>query len=308
MIIQCGKCSAKFRFDDALLREEGVWVRCGLCRNEFFQSHPLASPDAAQSRVSIPDAKEIRIDREAEMPDEPPAGNLAEPDIRDDKGAQSSNGASTEKLLKVIIDKKREDKPEKSGSEPQKTAPEKSRAASLARILAALIFSLAVASGVGYYSFPEIGRQVVGDVSAYLPWVEQEKPLSIEEGIRFEAIRQRFVFDAAAGNLRIVEGLAVNQTGHPVARLQVRATLADAQDKRLGEKRAYAGHVLSDAELMVLTEEEINQKLGIPGGSTASNDRIPPGGRIPFMIVWASEPPGAAKTFVTVAGAERLLQ
>jgi hypothetical protein len=26
------------------------------------------------------------------------------------------------------------------------------------------------------------------------------------------------------------------------------------------------------------------------------------------MIVWASEPPGAAKTFVTVAGAERLLQ
>jgi hypothetical protein len=66
--------------------------------------------------------------------------------------------------------------------------------------------------------------------------------------------------------------------------------------------------VLSDAELMTLTEEEIKRRLANPEGSTAPNDRILPGGRIPFMIVWAFEPPGAAKTSVTVAGVERLLQ
>lgn len=275
MIIQCSKCSAKFRFDDALMREEGVWVRCGLCRHEFFQSHPLASQ----------------------------AGNFEEPDIRDDKAARSvSDSTSTEKLVTVILDKKKDD-------EPKEAAPDKIRSTSVWRILAALLMALVVTAGVGYHSFPDIGRQVISDLSAYLPWLEKQQPQpSLEEGIKLETINQRFVANVSAGNLRVVEGVAVNQSGHPVTRLQVKATLMDAQNNILGTKRAYAGHVLSDAELMILTEEEMSRRLGTPGGSTASNDRIPPGGRIPFMIVWAFEPLGAAKTFVSVAGVERLLQ
>jgi predicted Zn finger-like uncharacterized protein len=42
MIIQCKQCSARFRFDDNLMREEGVWVRCSLCLYEFFQNDPEA--------------------------------------------------------------------------------------------------------------------------------------------------------------------------------------------------------------------------------------------------------------------------
>lgn len=295
MIIQCGKCSAKFRFDDALMREEGVWVRCGLCRYEFFQGHPLV-------RVSVPDAGEIRIDRDAEMPDtQSGAGIRGEPDIRNDKAARSSDGTSTGKPLKVIHDKKR-------GGEPEAAAQEKGRSPGALRMLAVALAALLVISSLGFLAFPDIGRQVIGDLSAWLPWVEKEKPASLEESINLEAISQRLVVNASAGNLCVVEGVAVNQSGHPVARLRVKATLVDTHNNLLGEKRASAGHVLSDAELMVLTEEEMNRRLANPEGSTAPNDRILPGGRIPFMIVWAFEPPGAAKTFVTVAGVERLLQ
>lgn len=249
MIIQCGKCSAKFRFDDTLMREEGIWVRCALCKYEFFQCHPPASPDA-------------------EAP--------AEPDIRD--------------------------------AVQEHAALKKRRPSGALKIFAVVLVALLMMAGIGFLAFPDIGRQAMADLSSYLPWLEQEKPPSIEDGIRIEAIQQRFVVNVSAGNLRVVEGVAVNQSGHPVARLQVKATLMDTQGNRLGEKQAYAGHVLSDAELMVLTEEEINRRLITPEGSTASNDRIMPGGRIPFMIIWAFEPPGAAKTFVTVAGVERLLQ
>jgi predicted Zn finger-like uncharacterized protein len=270
MIIQCDKCSAKFRFDDALMREEGVWVRCGLCRHEFFESHPLAS-------VSIPDAGEIQIDRDAEMPDtRSGAGIQGEPDIRD--------------------------------GEPEAAAPEKVRSLSVLRISAVVLALLLVIAGMGFFVFPDVGRQAISDLSSWLPWIEKEKPPSIEDGIRFEAISQRFVANISMGNLRVVEGVAVNQSGHPVARLRVKATLVDTQNNLLGEKRASAGHVLSESELTVLTEEEMNRRLANPEGSTAPNDRILPGGRIPFMIVWAFEPPGAAKTFVTVAGVERLLQ
>ena len=279
MIIQCNKCSAKFRFDDALMREEGVWVRCGLCQYEFFQSHPLASPDAPLAKVSVPDAGEIQIDRAAEMPDaRSGAGIHGEPDIRD--------------------------------GEPEAAAPEKVRSPSALRISACVLALLLVIAGMGFFVFPDVGQQAISDLSSYLPWVEKKQPPqpSIENGIRVEAVSQRFVANISMGNLRVVEGVAVNQSGHPVARLRVKATLVDTQNNLLGEKRASAGNVLSDAELTALTEEEMNRRLANPEGSTAPNDRILPGGRIPFMIVWAFEPPGAAKTFVTVAGVERLLQ
>jgi predicted Zn finger-like uncharacterized protein len=296
MIIQCDKCSAKFRFDDALMHEEGVWVRCGLCRHEFFQSNPLAN-------VNAPDAGEIQIDRDAEMPDaRSGAGIPGEPDIRDERTTRSSDGTSTEKLLQVIHDKKRD-------NEPEAAAPEKVRSPSALRISAVVLALLLVIAGMGFFVFPDVGRQALGDLSSCLPWVEKEQPPpSIEDGIRFEAINQRFVVNVTAGNLRVVEGVAVNQSGHPIARLRVKATLVDTQNNLLGEKRASAGHVLSNAELTALTEEEMNRRLANPEGSTAPNDRILPGGRIPFMIVWAFEPPGAVKTIVTVAGVERLLQ
>ena len=278
MIIQCSQCSAKFRFDDALMREEGVWVRCGLCQYEFFQCHPFAPP------VGASDVEEIYIDRETDIPDaQPEEGVDAEPVIKDD----------VEDMIEDIEDV---------------GASRKSPAPGRLRILAYALALLLVLAGAGFLAFPELGRQVISEWSAYLPWIEKEPPQlpSVGDGIRIEAVKQRFVVNMFAGNLRVVEGVAVNESGHPMGRLQMKATLVDAQNNWLGEKRAYAGHVLSDAELTALSEEEMNRRLAGPEGSTAPNDRIMAGGRIPFMIVWASEPPGAEKTFVAVTAVERL--
>ncbi len=310
MIIQCSNCTAKFRFDDTLMREEGVWVRCGLCEYEFFQAHPLALPTAPQEESSTADAGAASPQKKAQMPDRLAAGDVSEPAIGDNKAGRGDSDTSTKKLPKAITEKEGGEKPEKSAPEPQKPVRGKSRAASLARILAALIFSLAVAAGVGYYSFPDIGRQLVGDLSAYLPWLEKEQSPQppVAALIKIEEVNQRFIVNMIAGVMRVVEGTAVNHSGHPVARLQVKITLEDAQGRKLGENQAFAGNVLPDTDLMVLPEAEISARLANPAGSQAVNDRIPPGGRIPFMIVWISEPPGGFKTAVTVAGAERLLQ
>jgi hypothetical protein len=59
--------------------------------------------------------------------------------------------------------------------------------------------------------------------------------------------------------------------------------------------------------LATLTEEQMQQELSIPQGSDISNDRIESSGQIPFMVVFANEPPGVVKTTVMPAGAERLL-
>jgi predicted Zn finger-like uncharacterized protein len=277
MIIQCGKCSAKFRFDDTLVREEGVWVRCSLCEYEFFQCHPLSLSPKPTVEINVSDDGDIRMDRDVEtqavrLPEE----LSAEPDIHE--------------------------------GEHEPAALKKSRRPGVLKIFTAAFVVLLVMGGLAFFTFPDMARQAIADLASYLPWIGQEEPQkpSIEDGILVEANNQRFVVNVSAGNLRIVEGMLLNQSGHSVARLQVKATLVDAQDNRLGEKLAYAGHMLSDAELTVLKQEEINRRLDNPRGSTTSNERILPGGRIPFMIVWAFEPPGAARTYVTMAGVERL--
>jgi predicted Zn finger-like uncharacterized protein len=278
MIIQCSQCSAKFRFDDAFMREEGAWVRCGLCQYEFFQCHPFASPVAPQ--VEALDVEEIHIHHEAGLPDVQPEEDVdVEPVIKDE----------IEDMEDVA-------------------APKKSSSPGRLRILASALSLLLILAGAGFLAFPELGQQAISEWSAYLPWIAKEPPPrpSVGDGIRIEAIKQRFVANMFAGNMRVVEGVAVNESGHPIGRLQIKATLVDAQNNWLGEKRAYAGHVLSDVELTALNGEEMNRRLAAPEGSTAPNDRIMAGGRIPFMIVWVAEPPGAAKTFVAVASVERL--
>ena len=51
MIIQCRQCRTKYTFDDALVQQDGVWVRCSRCQHVFFQENPQAikpQPEAAK--------------------------------------------------------------------------------------------------------------------------------------------------------------------------------------------------------------------------------------------------------------------
>jgi len=277
MIIQCGRCLAKFRFEDKLMREEGVWVRCSLCQCEFFQNRPDSELVGTPDKTDFPDAGEIQLDREEELLNLEPLNQRIEmPESKNDMRDTAKKG--------------------------------KRRSPHVVRIIIYVLATLLLLAGAGIMAFPEIGQQVVNELSIYLPWLEKEPQQTIPAGITITEVKQRFVANIFAGNLRVIEGVAQNKSGRPLTRLIMRATLVDKQGVRLMEKQAYAGNVLSDAELMTLTEEEMNHRLVNPQGSAAANDRLMPGSRIPFMIVFAYERSGAVKTFVSVAGAERLLQ
>jgi predicted Zn finger-like uncharacterized protein len=40
VIIQCKKCETKYKFDESLIKDEGIWVRCSRCNEIFFQEKP----------------------------------------------------------------------------------------------------------------------------------------------------------------------------------------------------------------------------------------------------------------------------
>ncbi len=141
MIIQCSRCSAKFRFDDALMREEGVWVCCGRCRYEFFQGHPLGSPVA-------PQAEESHIERS-------PIGRK-----EDRPDTQPEDGVDAEPVINIKDDI--EDMEDVAASEER---PARGRL----RVLAYLLALLLILAGAGFLAFPDLAQQTISKWSAYLP-------------------------------------------------------------------------------------------------------------------------------------------
>lgn len=86
MIIQCGKCGTKYRFDEALIGGEGAWVRCTRCRDVFFQENPLGTGEKGSEQEEESAGGVRRESLPAEMPESPPeetgagkAGRLAIP-------------------------------------------------------------------------------------------------------------------------------------------------------------------------------------------------------------------------------------
>jgi predicted Zn finger-like uncharacterized protein len=335
MIIQCRKCETRFRFDDHLMEGDGVWVRCSRCRHVFFQERaagdlPAAEPEIPSVRIS--DARRTLEDRFPIVEERP----LTE--VKSEIMPQSETGAETALPVEferepsferpdadpgrvsrgdpgVGLDKEKEAEDEEEEDMDVGTG-RKRWGWTLLKLIALLFFILIVAGMVSLYLFPEIRTQVLVSASPWLREIPVLEKFAIQKTkdsatvlapVRInKEIRQHSVANLLTGNLRVIEGVAVNQAPYPLARIRVRLVIADAYDVVLGEKIVFCGNILTDAELGAMAETEIQRELSIPQGSDFSNERIAPNGEIPFMIVFNQEQAGAVKTTILPAGADRI--
>ncbi len=337
MIIRCTKCETTFRFDDGLMTGEGVWVRCSRCRNIFFQDNP--SPDPPSPDVMLvkndPDQTEAREAAatgygpgealpaenfpQAGVPEEEEEPILSRThDIQDEGEETEGFGLRNRDFQRedAAPDGEVEEEIEKLFAKPEMALKKKKKSHRLARFIGymflALVFLL-IAAGVGLWFFPETLRPVVDFFSPYLPVkgiMGQQIPDDAVLGqVNIQDVRQHVVNNWLMGNMRVVEGVAVNVGSFPLTRLQVRGRAYDGSGGVLGEGVSYCGNVLSDTELATMTEDEIQSRLSQVSGNNAANDRVVPQGRIPFMVVLANhEQRDVAKTTVMVVGAEKLLE
>lgn len=337
MIIQCRKCETRFRFDETQVEEEGFWVRCSRCRDVFFQERstageppsppPVAEPEIPSVRIS--DAKRTSEDRfllgeerlsllEGEKTEIPPMPRRAA-----DKDMSSEN--AKESILMGIEDKHDKEAPDNEAADweddmdeeefLEAEPPRRRWGRVILKILALLVLAALIAGGLYVWLFPEARTKALEWSS---PWLQSvpgvEKIIGVETKsretpeapIRLKEIRQRSVANLLGVNLRVIEGIAVNQSPHFQSKIRVRLVISDANDAILGEKIVYCGNILSDAELNTLAEAEIQRELSIPQGTDVINDRIVPNGEIPFMIVFNQDHTGAIKTVVAPAGADRV--
>jgi hypothetical protein len=313
---------------------DGVWVRCSRCQHVFFQQRSAGDASAVEPEipsVRISDARRNSDDRfpaagdrlkrtETEAEAAPPTPIRAEREPEADFGREPSIQELDEDLGKETLagPAAADEKEDMEMAEEEPPADGTGRTGwgrTFLKLIALLVFVAVVAGTVYLYLFPQIRTQVLTWAAPWLqgvPVLENLVPPQMKSGgtvpapVRLKDIRQRSVANLLTGNLRVIEGVAVNQAPYPLARIKIRLVIADAYDVVLGEKMVYGGNLLTDAELGALAEAEIQRELSIPQGSDVSNERIAPNGEIPFMIVFNQEQAGAIKTTVIPAGADRL--
>lgn len=330
MIIQCHQCRTKFRFDEGLIDGEGVWVRCSRCRHVFFQANPVtdkshiaSEPEIKRERAPVAG---IQAERGLDLADRGPllddSVDLLHRESADEEAVLANVAIFREAMEEPppgaeVLDELLADAqawPEKSTEERDESTEEIERRARRMpwKILAWIVIVNISMGGLSLWFFPAVGQQAWQKLSS-LAVFEQIWPKSKPEQVgpaqvMLRDVRQRFVGNGLLGNIRVIEGMAVNQSKYPLTRISIQGELYDTNDSVIRESSVHCGNLLSDQELATLTDEQMQQELSLPQGSDISNDRIEPSGQIPFMVVFAREPPGVVKTTVEPSGAERLLQ
>jgi len=327
MIIQCKQCRTKFRFDDAKIAEEGVWVRCNRCQHVFFQEPPRKSPsfepaaDGDEPLRSGPAAENAKS-RLSFEPASPPPGKIPQDEdligfLRDVRETEKADAGEAKRDF-IDTDRAEEEIAERFEEWPREEearplpARKKSRAGMFA--LWTLLVVVAIPAVLYFVVFPPLGERLLKaggqgwqSVLSTLGFSGPAERLPVTAQVKLQDVRQRILENYILGPVRVVEGKAVNGAEFPISRVQVKAEILDAYAVVLSERVCYAGNILNDDELVTMTEEEIKIRLSLPEGRDQSNDRVEPGGKIPFMVVFSGDPKGMMKTVVKIVGAERLL-
>ncbi|MDO9082334.1 MAG: DUF3426 domain-containing protein, partial [Humidesulfovibrio sp.] len=135
----------------------------------------------------------------------------------------------------------------------------------------------------------------------YKPWTKMNIPFlgalsgKAKEGgdsadkvkdIALRNVRQYYIPNEKAGQIFVVEGKAVNNFTTAKERIKVEISLFDEKGHVLASKQMLCGNTLSQFQLQVQSEEEINSSLASEVGILTSNTFLKTGMDTPFMAVF----------------------
>ncbi len=153
---------------------------------------------------------------------------------------------------------------------------------------------LILAAGAAYYFFlrPHSGTPNKGPIKAQVDTSYKNIVLTAAEGY--------FKENQKAGTLFIIKGVAQNKNKQPVDFVKLRGILHDTNAKAVMERDVFAGNLFTEEELTDLPIEKIQERSQNQRGFNNANFNVPPGGSVPFMIVFDSIPKNLAEFTVKV--------
>jgi predicted Zn finger-like uncharacterized protein len=99
-----------------------------------------------------------------------------------------------------------------------------------------------------------------------------------------------FLENAHAGQIFVVEGEVENQSAKPISFVLIEGKLFNTTNRVSITQRCYAGNAMSREELSRMNITEIQNRMMNREGKSMLNVKIPPGKRIPFVLVFHNLP------------------
>lgn len=156
--------------------------------------------------------------------------------------------------------------------------------------LVVVFILLALSGGGGWYYLnydatpPESGEEIAKKV----------------ERLTMRNVRQYNLLNEKVGKVFVIEGKVVNEFDTPRDFIELEGAIYNGDKQLLAAKRQLAGTQLSLFQLQVLTEKEMESFLHNKMEILANNTNIPPGGEVPFMILFYAPPDNVAEFGVKI--------
>ena len=255
--------------------------------DDFFDSQPDTAPSVSEGSV-------------------PEGISLADESLNDDF-LQDLSGGSDEPMS-FNLDDMSGTGPRRRGRRPGRAPVRKEKSKAPAVILMLLLL-IGICGGVAYYLYPDL-------VARYLPFLaggeetdagDQGNATIDKEAVRnigLENVRQYYMENDKLGPVCIIDGAVVNNFSTPKELIEIRASLLGPAGEVLVEKTQKCGVTLTQFELSVFTEEQIEEALNAKVSILMANTNVRPGDSVDFMVVFADPPENVSEYVVKVVGAE----
>ncbi|MBU1039578.1 MAG: DUF3426 domain-containing protein [Proteobacteria bacterium] len=164
-------------------------------------------------------------------------------------------------------------------------------------IIIGVVLALVALAGAGLFIYKPWTKMNIPFLSSL---TDKAKPAADNadkvKDIALRNVRQYYIPNEKAGQIFVVEGKAVNNFTTPKERIKVEISLFDEKGRVLVAKQLLCGNTLSQFQLQVQSEEEINSSLASEVGILTSNTFLKTGMDTPFMAVFF-KPPDTVKEF-----------
>lgn len=161
-----------------------------------------------------------------------------------------------------------------------------------------LLVFLLVLGGAGYWYYIQFPT---GNKRPQLSDAELAQRVSM---LTMRNVRQYYVKNEKVGEVCVIVGDVRNEFPQPKALIRVEAAIYDKNRKPLAVKQQLAGSQLSPFQLEVLGEKEMESFLQSSTDIYIRNSNVPPGGEVPFMVLFYVPSDTVAEFGVRIAGVE----
>jgi len=170
-------------------------------------------------------------------------------------------------------------------SEAVPPVPPKKRS-SIGKALAFVVLLLAVVGGALYYG---MGSSLFTGATTTKATTPPKEPTTPTVTI-MDSLQAYYLENVQAGQVLVIEGEVLNESSKPVSFVLIEGKLYGPNEKVAQIRRCYAGNSLTRKEISNLKITDVEERMMNREGKNLKNVRIPPAGKVPFVLVFHSLP------------------